>query len=134
MEYECDNYKAVHDPINETKLDGIIGKELAEGYLKIVKEKPTCVHSIGAVPKRDRGIRHITDCSRPMPKSISVNNFCEEILEDFQYKSADNVMFMLREGVYMAVVDIKSAYRAVPIYPGHRRYLGLKWEVNGETI
>ena len=34
----------------------------------------------------------------------------------------------------MAVVDIKSAYRAVPIYPDHRRYLGLKWEINGETV
>ena len=34
----------------------------------------------------------------------------------------------------MAVVDIKSAYRAVTIYLGHRRYLGLKWEVNGEIV
>ena len=34
----------------------------------------------------------------------------------------------------MAVVDIKSAYRAVPIFPDHRRYLGLKWEINGETV
>ena len=34
----------------------------------------------------------------------------------------------------MAVVDIKSAYRAVPIFPDHRKYLGLKWEINGETV
>ena len=34
----------------------------------------------------------------------------------------------------MAVVDIKSAYRAVPIFPDHRRYLGLKWEINGKTV
>ena len=34
----------------------------------------------------------------------------------------------------MVVVDTKSAYRAVPIFPGHTRDLGLKWEINGETV
>ena len=34
----------------------------------------------------------------------------------------------------MAVVDIKSACRAAPIFQDHRRYLGLKLEVNGETV
>ena len=53
MKYECENYKSVYDPINKTQLDGIIGKELAEGYLKIVNSKPTCIHSMGAVPKPD---------------------------------------------------------------------------------
>ena len=33
MHYECENYKSVYDPENKAKLDGIIGKELAEGYL-----------------------------------------------------------------------------------------------------
>ena len=102
------------------------------GYLKIVSDKPTCIHGMGAVQKPDGGIRPITDCS--MPRDISVNNVCENIIEDFQYKSVDNVLAMLQEGDYMAVVDIKSAYRAVPIYPGHRRYLGFKWEINGETV
>ena len=69
-----------------------------------------------------------------MPRSISVNNFCENIIEDFQYKSVHNVMAMLQEADYMAVVDIKSAYRDVPIFPDHRRYIGLKWEVNGEMV
>ena len=97
-----------------------------------MSKKTTCIHSMGAVPKPDGGVRPITDCS--MPRDISVNNFCEKIIEDFQYKSVDNVLAMLQEGDYMAVVDIKSAYRAVPIFPGHRRDLGLKWEINGETV
>ena len=87
-------------------------------------EKPTCIHSMGAVPKPDGGIKPITDCS--MPRDIS------DIIEDFQYKNVDNVLAMLQEGDYMAVV--KSAYRAVPIFPDHRRYLGLKWEMNRETV
>ena len=107
MHYECKNYKSVYEPENKAKLDGIIGKELAEGHLKIVSNKPTCVHSMGAVPKPDGGIRPITDCS--MPRDISVNNFCENIIEDFQYKSVYNVLAMLQDGDYMVVMDIKSA-------------------------
>ena len=41
IEYECENHKSVYDSINKTKLDGMIGKELAEGYFKIVNSKPT---------------------------------------------------------------------------------------------
>ena len=132
MQYECENYSSVYSIENKSKLDSIIGKELSEGYLKIVNKKPTCVHSMGAVPKPDGGIRPITDCS--MPRDISVNNFCADIIQDFQYKNVDHVLAMLQEGDYMAVVDIKSAYRAVPIFPDHRKYLGLKWEINGETV
>ena len=132
MHYECENYSSVYTPENKKKLDSIIGKELSEGYLKIVNKKPMCIHSMGAVPKPDGGIRPITDCS--MPRDISVNNFCADIIQDFQYKNVDHVLAMLQEGDYMAVVDIKSAYRAVPIYPDHRKYLGLKWEINGETV
>ena len=132
MHYECENYKSVYDPVNKAKLDSINGKKLSEDYLKIVQEKTICLHSIGAVPKPDGGIRPITYCS--MLREFSVNNYCSDIIEAFQYKSVDHVLAMLQEGDYMAVVDIKSAYRAVPIFPDHRRYLGLKWEINGETV
>ena len=127
MHYECDNYNSVYTPENKAKMDNIIGKELSEGYLKIVNNKPTCIHSMGAVPKPDGGIRPITDCS--MPRDISVNNYCANIIQEFQYQNVDHVLAMLQEGDYMAVVDIKSAHRAVPIFPDHRR-----WEINGETV
>ena len=80
MKYECENYTSVYTPENKKKLDSIISKELSEGYLKIVNNKPTCIHSMGAVPKPDGGIRPITDCS--MPRDISVNNCCADIIQD----------------------------------------------------
>ena len=82
------NYKLVYETVNEAKLDGIIGKELAEGYSKIVKDKPDCIYSMGAVPTLDGGIRPITDCS--MPRDISVNNYCDDLIVDFQYKNEIN--------------------------------------------
>ena len=39
MHYEWDNYNYVYEPVNKSKLDGIIGKELAEGYLKVFTKK-----------------------------------------------------------------------------------------------
>ena len=83
-------YMSVYDPENKAKLDSIIWKELVEGYLKIVQEKPTCMHGMGTVPKPHGGIRPITNYS--MPRDISVNNYCSDIIEDFQYKSVDNVL------------------------------------------
>ena len=47
---------------------------------------------MGAVRKPDVEIRPITDCS--MPRDISVNNYCSDIIEGFQYKSVDNVLSM----------------------------------------
>lgn len=35
---------------------------------------------------------------------------------------------------YLAVVDIQAAYRAVSIYPGHRKYLGSKWTLDGKEV
>ena len=83
--------------MNKAKLNVIIRKKLAEGYLKIVKDKPDCIHGIRAVPKPDEGIRPIT-AERSMPKDISVNNFCDNVIEKFQYKSVDQVLAMLQEG------------------------------------
>ena len=31
----------------------------------------------------------------------------------------------------MSVVDIKSAYRAVPIRQEHRKYMAFEWEIDG---
>ena len=36
-----------------------------------------------------------------MPRDISVNNYCSDIIEGFQYKNVDNVLAMLQEGDYM---------------------------------
>ena len=49
----CKNYLPVLTKENKPKMDKIIRKELSEGYMKVVDEKPKCIHSLGAVPKPD---------------------------------------------------------------------------------
>ena len=128
--YECKNYESITAPENAKKMNVIIAKELAEGIISFSECKPHCVHSLGAVPKAGGGIRPITDCSRPLGKSV--NNFCENLINDFCFKSVDNVVEMLSSNEFMTVVDIKSAYRAVPIKEEHRKFQGFSWPVDGE--
>ena len=72
--YDCKNYLSVLTKENKLKMDKIIRNELSEGFMKIINRKPQCIHSLGAVPKPDGGIRPITDCS--MPLHDSVNSHC----------------------------------------------------------
>ena len=128
--YECENYNSITTSDVKPKMDSIIEGELQEGAISLVNTKPTCIHALGAVPKLDGGIRHITDCSRPF--GISVNNHCESLIEEFCFKNISNVTDMVQENYFMTVVDIKAAYRAVPIYPPHRKYQGFSWEWKGK--
>ena len=132
LTYDCKNYLSILTKENKPKMDKIIRKELSEGYMKVVDKKPKYIHSLGAVPKPDGVIRPITDCS--MPSNTSVNNHCENLIEEFKYKSVDNVLSMLNIHDYLAVVDIKPAYRALSIYPEHRSLLGLRWNLDSNDI
>ena len=40
----------------------------------------------------------------------------------------------MNEHDYLAVVDIKAAYRALSIYPEHRSLLGLRWNLDNNEI
>ena len=69
-----------------------------------------------------------------MPLHESINNHCDSLIEEFKYKSVDNVLSMLNRHDYLAVVDIKSAYRALSIYPEHRSLFGLRWNLDNNDI
>ena len=97
-----------------------------------MKNKPDCIHSIGAVPKPDGGVRPIIDYSRPDKKSV--NNYCSGIEETFTFKSVENVLALLQPQDFMAVIDIKSAYRAVSIHPDNKKYMGLRWEIQNKEV
>ena len=128
-DYITDNYYSAAIT-SQDEVNDIIVAELAQGKFSIVDSKPVCVHAIGAVPKSSGGIRNITDCSRPHGESV--NNFMKETFSSFRYKSMDDVVALVGQGTYMAVTDIASAYRTVPIRPSDRTYQGLKWVVDGQ--
>ena len=99
--------------------------ELASGKISISLTKPTQVHSLGAVPKPNGSVRHITDCSRPVKSSV--NNFMKCTFSSFSFNTIDDVVKEISHDDFLATVDLQDAYRSVPIHPSDRPHFGLRW-------
>ena len=131
--YECENYLSITETKFKDEMSELLCKELREGKVSRCVDRPQCVHALGAVAKSDGKLRPITDCS--LPEGRSVNNFMSSTCQEFRYKTVNDVTGDLTQGDSMCVIDIASAYRSVPIFPGHSKYLGFKWDFqdgNGE--
>ena len=130
--YYCPNYQSILTEDSKAEMNKIISEELNHDKVSLAKDIPICIHAVGAIKKSDGSIRPITDCKRPLGQSI--NNYIESVCEDFTYISLDDVCLYMTPGCYFSVLDIKSAYRSVNIFPDHRRYQGFLWDVNGYGI
>ena len=88
------------------------------------------VSPIGVVPKGTSGKwRLIVDLSSP--EGGSVNDGLDAQLCSLQYVSVDHVtqvLARLGRGSFMSKVDIRSAYRTVPVHPEDRWLLGMEWD------
>lgn len=129
-EYDCKNYRSILVPEYKQKMDSIIKSEIANGMISEVEVKPHCIHALGAVPKPDGGMRPITDCS--LPEDICINRNMDSLVHSFRFKNVDSVVENLERGDFLAVVDIKNAYRSVPINPDHSKYQGIRWQLDSE--
>ena len=129
--YDCDNYISITSGPAKDVMDRNIAEELDEGRISNVEDKPTCIHALGAVPKSSGGYRTITDCSRPEGKSVNAHS--TSLAPKFQFKNIEYAVDMLEQDDMMSVIDIKSAYRAVPINPEHWTLQGFRWPENGEV-
>ncbi|KAI8496689.1 amiloride-sensitive sodium channel [Branchiostoma belcheri] len=126
---ECDNYKSATDLTTREKVETQLRDELAKGNYERCREKPTIVSALGAIPKADSAdVRLIHDCSRPAGSAL--NDYVESV--HFSYQSIDDAVSILADGSYMAKIDLKSAYRSVPIHPSNYSATGLKWQFQGD--
>ena len=115
-------------------VDSYLRSELAAGRL-LGPLDPSLVPSLhvnrfGVIPKgRTPGKwRLITDLS--FPEGASVNDGISAELCSLHYTSVDKVAGVARRlgpGAQLAKVDIKSAYRLVPVHPDDRPLLGVCW-------
>ena len=129
--YHQNNYNSALKGEAKAYIDILFSNELLESKLLKTDVKPTCIHAIGAVPKQGGKYRPITDCS--LPPSCSINSYMDCTFQDFSYHTVDNVIQLIKPGMYMATVDIADAYRTVSISPDHWRFQGLEWTLNGST-
>lgn len=128
--YFCVNYDSINAEEFKLQMDVIIQQELIDDKVSIVPIAPRCIHSLGAVRKANGKLRPITDCRHPLHQSI--NNYMHSTFVPFHYVTLDEVCEELSGFEYMAVLDIKVAYRSINIAVSHRQYQGFRWDVHGK--
>ena len=124
--YCCSNYNSCFKDDNYNKMSSILKSELDSDKLSFAAASPHQVHALGAVPKPNGAVRHITDCSRPALSSV--NNYMKETFSRFSFQTIDDVIKQISPNCFMATIDLQDAYRSVPIHPDNRKHFGLQWD------
>ena len=88
------------------------------------------ISAFGVIPKQNKPgkWRLIVDLSAP--EGFSVNDGIQKDLCSLTYTSVEEVVqciIQLGRGAMLAKIDIKHAYRNIPVHPQDRMLLGMKW-------
>ena len=119
---------------NPQVVEDYLRKEVAEGNMlgpfPIMSAPAVLINRMGVIPKKHQKNkwRIITDLSHP--EGHSVNDAIDSLLCSMSYITVDQVAaraMSLGKGALIAKIDIKSAYRLVPVHPSDRKWLGVKW-------
>ncbi len=120
-------------------IDSYLQKELEQGRMSVWSSTDLTtvgchISSFGVIPKKSKpgSWRLIVNLSAPY--GCSVNDGIGKELSSLTYVSVDEVvdcLLTLGRGAQMAKIDIRQAYRNVPIHPEDRPLLGVNWK---ETI
>ena len=92
------------------------------------------INRFGVIPKKHKlGKWHlITDLS--FPEGASINDAIDPSLCSLKYITVDQVArkaLQLGKGALITKINVKSAYRLIPVSPGDHHYLGMQW--NGQV-
>ncbi|KAL9977192.1 hypothetical protein ACROYT_G014570 [Oculina patagonica] len=127
---ETSNYKSATAGQFRYKVEKQIREEISKGNYVVTQAKPTIVSALGAIPKpQSDKIRLIHDCSRP--QHSNVNSYATT--QHFSYVTVEQAVSMIKPNAYLAKIDLKSAYRHVPIHPSNYSATGLAWQFHGEN-
>ena len=125
-----DNYRSATCPEAFAQVEQQIQEEIAEGFYVATHTKRTIVSALGAIPKPDSAeYRLIHDCS--MPSGKGVNSYID--IESFKFQTIDDAVKLIDQGYYIAEIDLRHAYRSIPIHPSNYRATGLKWVFTGNN-
>lgn len=111
-------------------MEAQIQEELDNVQYITVEDKPLIVSALGAIPKRGSSkVRLIHDASRPVGSAL--NDLATA--DPFRYQTLTDARNLVKQGSYMAKVDLANAYRVVRIHPSNYQYTGLKWTFKGQA-
>ena len=128
---EMENYRSATAPEARSKVEATLREELAEGNYVLSPSKPTIVSALGTVPKPNSDeLRLIHDCS--MPKGAGVNSYVPTI-DKLHFQTIDDAIKLVDQGYFLAKIDLRHAYRSVPIHPSNYDAMGIKWTFSGDA-
>ena len=106
-----------------------INEEIQDGNYVIKEQPPKVVSALAAIEKPDGDVRLIHDFSRP--QDYSVNDHA--VKEDCQYTKLEDALAYCKPHSWMAKVDLKWAYRSIPIAQNEQCITGLQWTFKGDS-
>jgi hypothetical protein len=120
---------------NKDVVDERIAAELAAGRLlgPIAPHLLPHVHTspLGLVPKAHHKNKWRMICDLSSPFGGSVNDGISPDICSMQYARVDDAVNIIRQlgrGTQLVKMDIKDAYRIVPVHPADYHLLGIKWK------
>ena len=127
---EISNYKSATSSNLRNKVEKQIREEISKGNYVVTQAKPIIVSALRAIPKPHTDkIRLIHDCSRP--QHSNVNSYATT--QHFSYVTVEQAVSKIKQNAYLAKIDLKSAYRHVPIHPSNYCTTGLVWQFEGDN-
>ena len=120
-------------PKHSSVIDNYLAKEVSLGRVfgptSIPPTNNLQVNRFGVIPKKDGGWRLILDLSFPFGHSVNDGiNKDEFTLTYSKVSDAISLIIKAGRGALMGKVDIKSAYRIIPVHPSDRYLLGTCWQ------
>ena len=127
---EMHNYHSVTNALAKPKVEATILDEISAGNYGILPTRPTIISALGSVPKPNSDeLRLIHDCS--MPHKKGVNSYID--IDKLQYQTLQDATKQIKKDYFLAKVDLRHAYRSVPVHPSNFPALGLKWRFSGDS-
>ena len=115
----------VHRPAVEKELRA----QIKARNCVIAGTETSIISPIAAIRKHDGGVIRLThDGSHPVGEAM--NDYLS--LHSVKCESISNAQELAKQNYYMAKVDLKSAYRSVPIHPDDYSATGLCWQFEGQ--
>ena len=123
---------------NSSVVDKYLKEELEHGRLVVVESMQAGdihVSKLGVIPKKHQPGKWRLIVNLSSPKGASTNDFISPSLCSLSYASVDDAaayVFQAGRGALLAKLDVKSAYRNIPVHPDDRYLLGIQWQ--GKTF
>ena len=129
----ADNHKSALK--HRIKVEHRLREEIQEGnYVKLSADEITLISPLAAIEKSDGDVRLIHDLSYSSSASSSdhsLNSYASK--DECIYESLTSALDILEPGMWMAKVDLKWAYRSVPLHKDQYVLTGLQWQFEGDN-